>query len=223
MNRVDVHILMHPGQDRSATLEPLLEQLEREPVTVHLIPGKLRDIGAARAEGFRAGEGPLVSYVDDDDEIVEGVYTKVLECFNSEPAIDGCATRELHFRHGAREGLVKQFIFKYYNKYNAGDVHHVTTWKREAIGPYLNDISRINTNSEQHLTGLLLRDGARIRHIPFVGYVWREHAGSTPSLNMTRHPDTVALFKELVLTSHANKHRPHIAEQGIIKVNKTRG
>ena len=240
---VDVHILLHPTQDRSAKLDPLLEALDKEPVNIHLVTGYDRLIGKGRAEGFRLGTSEVVSYVDDDDEIIEGAFTHILECFAGEPEIDGCCTREEINRHGGEDLWAgTKYPFLYYNKVDCRRIHHITAYNRASIEPYLDQIIDKPTTSEHHLAALLLKDEARIKHIPIECYRWNEHAGSSPwyirhesNPNLTAKEklarkgelglkqESIDLYKELfAIAAHEKnvlKRTSHIPEQQRISLS----
>lgn len=216
---IDVHILTHPTQDRSATLDPLLRSLDREPVNVHLVPGVYRMIGAGRAKGFRCGNEGLVSFVDDDDEIVPGVFDKLLEIFEKDPEIDGACTREQAFINGepVRTWAAQEFPWKYYDRRHYLNIHHVVAYKRDKIDPYLDSLIDVPTSSEHTLAGLMLLNGAIIRHAPFIGYKWHQHGGSTPSLAMAMHPKTEQLHRDIMALCQSEGYVSHVKKQGYIR------
>jgi len=209
---IDVHIITHPAQDRSRTLDKVLNQLEKEPVKVHLIEGT-DIIGEGRVKGFRSGVNELVSYVDDDDAIVEGIFDKILEAYQKEPEIDALCTREQVTLNGKHHDN-SAFIFKYYDKRHLHRVHHLTTYRRELILPHLHKIEDKKLTAEHHLVASVLKENARFKHLPVVGYVWQRHEGSTPSLNLTRCPESIKLYRELFKDAASEGYKPHIPEQG---------
>lgn len=213
---IDVHIIKHPTQDRSKTLEPLLKQLESEPIKVHLTPGYDRMIGRGRYEGFQLGESQLVSYVDDDDEIVPGIYSKILQEFKDEPRIDGLCTREKKDKTNKRMGYGK-FRYKYYDRRHFLRTHHISTYRRASIDPFINEIQECPTTSEHTLVAILMLNNAIIKHLPEVGYYWTEHEGSTPVLGMKNHKKSQDLYKKVFAMAAAEKYKSHIEGQGIIR------
>jgi len=212
MDEVDVHIITHPTQDRSETLDKVLEQLEKEPVKVHLIEGT-NIIGEGRSLGFKAGTNKLVSYVDDDDAIVEGIFDKVLEAYHKEPSLDGLCTRE-HVTLNGEPYDNSTFNFKYYDKRHLHRVHHLTVYNRKSILHHLPKIIDKKLTAEHHLVASLLKENARIRHLPVIGYIWQRHEGSTPSLNLKRSPASLWLYRELFKDAAAEDYKSHIPEQG---------
>lgn len=74
---IDVHILLM-GTERQDFLEQCLESLKNEPITLHLAPGIPGDIRTARANALAKGTNPYVGWVDPDDFIIPGAYTRLL-------------------------------------------------------------------------------------------------------------------------------------------------
>ena len=213
-----VHIISHPTQDRTEQMDAMLEQLEGEPVKVVRVPGVDRMIGAGRYAGYMASDGPIVSYVDDDDEIVPGAFDHILECFAREPGIDGCCTREHVSRHASRTVWGETcFPFQYYDRRHLHRVHHITAWKKAAIMPYLDEIKDKAVTAEHHLVALMLKNNARIKHIPHLGYRWNEHKGSSPSMGIEQDPRSLALYREVKQMAANEKYVPHIPEQCTLK------
>lgn len=174
---IDVHIIQHPTQDRRASLDALLGKLKFEPVRVHLIDGVKGHIGEGRYRGFNSGASPLVSFIDDDDDIVPGIFDEVLECFNEEPRIDGVCTREAP-QGGVASHRGFGYRWKYYHPTHFRHIHHVVTYRRTSVAPHLDYIRGCPTSSEHTLTALMMLDGAIIRHLPKIGYIWNIHEGS---------------------------------------------
>lgn len=213
---LDVHILKHPTQDRSETLDKLLKQLETEPVRVQLVDGVDGCIGEGRYQGFTRGTLPLVSYLDDDDEIVPGIFDKMLECFHREPHIDGLCTRES--RNGGQDLMQGQggHKWKYYDKRHFFRVHHITAYRRDSIRPYLHHIRDCPTSAEHSLVALLLLNNAVLRHLPELGYIWNVHAGSTSRTRMVEWPKSRALYDQLRAMAQAEGFKPHVEDQQLI-------
>lgn len=216
MNKLDVHIISHSCQDRSATLEPLLRQLEAEPVNVHLVPGTKKLIGLGRAEGFSRGAAPLVSYVDDDDVIVPGIFSKIIQAFDEEERLDGVCTREGTNHNTDRMIYARQFRHKYYDKKDFLKIHHITAYRRRSILPHLDFISDCPTSSEHTLVARLMLKDAIIKHLPVLGYTWNQHSGSITSLGMVEHPKSQVIYTEVFNAARREMMKSHIPGQGFI-------
>lgn len=215
---IDVHIITHPTQDRSEFLHPLLEKLEKEPVTVHLLEGKVGDVGDGRSRGFRLGDRNLKSYLDDDDSVVTGIFDHILECFESESRIVGCCTREVL---GAKTSG-SEFPFRYYDPAHLFYVHHVTTYKYEAIAPHLDKIKEIAFTSEHMLASYVMLAGGIIKHIPRVGYLYNRNSNGISYGDVVMEDKAIALYKVVCTRIESNNYKSVISGQGsIARYNRT--
>lgn len=232
VKKIDVHVMAHPKDKSKLRVNAraaVLEQLQDEPVNVYTFEGKYKMIGWGRAKGFRLGDSPLVSYVDDDDVIVPGIYAKILQAFKDEQRIDGLCTREIqdqeHYLNGRMGHAAHRW--KYYDKRHFMRMHHITAYRRASILPFLEDIEDIPTTSEHTLVAHLMLNDARIKHLPKVGYHWCEHDNSTPSLQMEIHPKSKALYNEVWAQARTQMkmvdgkriYVSHIPEQGFLPEN----
>lgn len=192
-NKIDVHIIVHPTQDRSEYLDPLLKQLEFEPVRVHLIPGVKGLIGEGRYQGYKRGNSLYKAYLDDDDSIVPGIFDKILECFEQEDRIHGCCTRE----QDADTKGINKFPFRYYDPFHCFHIHHITTYKYTAIEPYLETIRDCPETAEHTLAALLLINNKLIKHVPEVGYIYRRHNIGISSDGIKPFQKSKDIYKQL--------------------------
>ena len=88
---IDVHCLVHKKEEKFFPL--LAEQMENEDnVDFHIIPNG-DNIGRGRARGFLTGDAEYVSYVDYDDLIEPGIFTKINEVMND--GFPWCYTDEM--------------------------------------------------------------------------------------------------------------------------------
>jgi len=74
---IDVHILLM-GTERLDFLSQCLDSLKNEPITLHTCPGIPGDIRAARANAISLGKHDYVGWVDPDDFIIPGAYSRLL-------------------------------------------------------------------------------------------------------------------------------------------------
>lgn len=190
---IDVHIIVHPFQDRSESLDKLLKQLEDEPVKVHLIEGTPYIVGEGRYLGYLAGTSEYKAYLDDDDEIVPGIFTKILDTMNADKSLAGCCTRE----QDADSGKVAKFINKYYEMYHCFHIHHITTYRISAIRKHLETIRELPETAEHCLAALVLLDKGLIQHIPEVGYIYRRHKQGISSNGIIHHTVSDEVYKRL--------------------------
>ena len=79
---IDVHILTH--NEPQWQIDRCLESLKDEPINLHIVHGFDEwPPYQGRALGFSKGTAPYVSYVDPDDYIVPGAFTKLLAVIES--------------------------------------------------------------------------------------------------------------------------------------------
>jgi hypothetical protein len=78
-----------PGE-RQDWLEQCLNSLKSEPVNVRVFPGKLDDLGGARADAFMTGDCEYVSFVDPDDYVLPGGFQACVEAMQKENTVAAC-------------------------------------------------------------------------------------------------------------------------------------
>ena len=207
-DRVDVHIIEHPHYDRSESRERLMSQLSEEPVNVHIVKGHPRHIGRGRYDGFMSGSSALCSYVDDDDLIEPGIYTKCLEAFEAESDLDGLCTREVV--RDSQGDTCPTFMYEYYDRRHLYDIHHLPVFNRASIAPYLHYLLDLPDGSEHSLWGHMLLNDAKIKHLPEVGYYWHIHEENSGTLRIPV-PDIVpALHKRLMDVARGERFKTHL-------------
>ena len=82
MNKIDVHLITH--NEPQWQIDRCLESLKDEPVTLHIVQGFYEwPPYQGRALGYSKGTAPYVSYVDPDDYLVPGAFTKLLTAIES--------------------------------------------------------------------------------------------------------------------------------------------
>lgn len=175
---IDVHCLIHK---ESPYTNLILDQMFHErDITFHLIPNGI-NIGLGRMTGFMTGTAPYVSYVDYDDLIVTGIFSKINDVMNT--GIDWCYTDEMLIDENGNNiqsgwsnhpELYKDNILNFVRLNRHEHVHHIVTFKRELITPKMYYImSQLNELPEEYLrTELSTRSH---KHINEVGYYWRQH------------------------------------------------
>lgn len=215
MHNIAVHIGVHPTEKRP--IDKLLAQLENEPVNVYLVPGVDGHIGQMRAEGFRQGNEPIVSYVDDDDEIIPGIFQKVDDAFQMD--IDGLATYEEIIFPDRRPRVVK-FPFRYLDPWHFKSIHHIAAFRREAINPYLGDLESMPDGAERSLWAMFLLARKVGCVLPEVGYKWKYG----PPKNFGRTQQTEDLERQCIEIGRKQKFISSNPNQARIqpKTHKTR-
>lgn len=146
-------MLVLPGEDPG----PMLRQLQNEPVTVRVHPGIPGDVGAARAQALRRGFGEWVSWVDPDDRIEPGLYSRLRDAIT--PGVNLIHTWELE--HGL-DGTTRERHF----------AHHGFIARRAAVMPLLPHMAGLQP---EWRTVMLLRP---VVTLPWVGYHWIRRRGS---------------------------------------------
>lgn len=208
---IDVHVIMHPHYDRTESRERLLAQLANEPVNVYLTPGTYKHIGRSRYDGFTQGSAPLCSYVDDDDLIEPGIFTKCLKAFEDDPSLDGLCTREvIHGKSGSV--TTSQFSHLFYDHRHLYDIHHLPVFSRAVIEPYLPKLLDLPDGAEHSLWAYMLLDDARILHIPEIGYHWNIHEENSGTLNIPIPQKVSNLHFELMHKARSLNYVSHIPE-----------
>lgn len=193
---IDVHIIKHPTEDRSENFEKLLASLENEPVDVHIVEGVAGNIGAGRAEGFRRGSNPWVSFIDDDDAIAPGVFHAAIKYISENPWLSGFCTREIGVHDGIETPAYPE-PRKTYNINNFLRMHHLLVLKRSEVLPHLDQVATFNNLSESGLLSLMMLKGAEFGHCPIEGYYWRTSGGTHSAASIPVPENVQNLLKQI--------------------------
>lgn len=187
MNRVDVHIIKpHPNHqhiDRyNRWFDQCLDSLKNEPVNIHLCDYSPGDIRAARYVGFSQGTCEYVSFVDWDDWVEPGIFSK---CVNAlDDRMDACGAFTLSNRITTDHlGEVNTTLMRKYEPWpmrqsnSLVDIHQLVVMRRFDVmrvydGCY-DDIPAL-IHGESWLYWEMARDKPWLP-LPFIGYNWRDH------------------------------------------------
>ena len=102
---IDVHIIKF--DEPQWQIDRCLESLKDEPVTLHIVQGFYEwPPYQGRALGYSKGTAPYVSYVDPDDYLVPGAFTKLLTAIESGD-YDAAYGWEVVIRNGVQCNTVK--------------------------------------------------------------------------------------------------------------------
>lgn len=169
---IDVHILTMPN-DNQDWFAQCLASLKEEPICVHQVPGKLEDIGNARADAFKLGNSEYVSFVDPDDYVLPGGFEQCYQQLEAHPEADAAYTFE--YTAGiAGKYAVHQQPHEW--------AHHLVVFRRSAIEEHealLRSWMWPAKQSEiQLVVGELKKQPNKVIEIPEPYYVWRRHIGS---------------------------------------------
>ena len=181
-NRCDVHVILF--EDHKDYHDECLDSLAGEPINLHCISGVDGDIGIGRYRGFSSGTAEFVSFVDDDDYIVPGVFQKCYDVMDQHPEACGVITKEQRLVGGELlppdnipvDSWVKTVIY----------MHHIIMVRREVVEPLLPVLKEWKMGSEDILWASILSSGQRFQILDDVGYIWRVHdSGAHKTINLT--------------------------------------
>jgi Glycosyl transferase family 2 len=173
--KVDVHVLLLPDTLQNWWDECRMS-LRDEPITLHEVSGVKGHVGKARANGFRHGESPYVSFVDPDDLVIPGAFQACLDVLEQNPEACGAYTDEMlisaegkELNPGLWSGRPWNPLLMLEPKY----MHHILVMRRKFVQPHLEEIEEKWPNmAEFVLKGLLCQYGPWI-HVDRFGYKWR--------------------------------------------------
>lgn len=169
---IDVHILTLPT-DNPLWFNQCLASLIDEPITLHQREGRINDIANARADAFKLGHHPYVSFVDPDDYVLRGGFAACIQQLKEHPEADAVYTWEYIC------GIAGKYAeHSHPNKW----AHHLVVFRRSAIAQHealLRSWTWPARQSEiQIIINELKKDSEKVIEIPKPYYVWRRHIHS---------------------------------------------
>ena len=171
---IDCHVLVDPSRDASA----VLAQLAAEPVNLHIAPARPGRISAARAAAIRAGSAPYVCWVDDDDQIAPGIFSRLLAVLEQNPEACGVCCREARVDVSGRVLGVSPPAGWRWSVADMIDqhplVHHIALMRRETVLPLLDAMQRWPMVGDQWLIWMQAQFGPW-QLLDEIGYTWRRH------------------------------------------------
>jgi len=176
---IDVHCLVYKIEDKF--FPQILSQIEREADVNFFIVRNGDNIGEGRIKGFLTGSNPYVSFVDYDDLIEPGIFTKinsVMEtgvpwCYTDEVLIDE-EGKVLQPGWSSNPELYRESVLTYVRLKKGVYPHHILTFRRELLTPRIVYIMRqLKELPEEYLKMELIQYD--FKHIHEVGYYWRQH------------------------------------------------
>lgn len=182
MRKIDCHILLDPARQDSGCA--MLKQLQTEPINILALAARPGNITAARVEAIRCGSSPYVCWVDDDDEITPGIFSRLQTELDRRPDACGVFSSEVQIRDGIAQAisptpLVPWSVEAMIDRHPF--VHHVALFRRELAMRHLDEIAAFPNVGDQLLLWLLSRHGPWV-HVPVVGYRWHRHAQQITAL-----------------------------------------
>lgn len=176
---IDVHCLLYKEDNKY--FPQLLKQLMTEKDIMFYPVYNGTNIGEGRVKGFLTGSSPYLSFVDYDDLIEPGIFTKinsVMEtgvawCYTNEMLIDE-ENRILQPGWSSNPELYSESILSYLRINKTIYPHHIVAFRRDLFTPrMLYIMKQLKELPEEYLhLELAQYEGT---HINEVGYYWRQH------------------------------------------------
>ncbi len=171
-NRCDVHIIVNSEYEQYH--EQCFSSLEEEPINIFKIPATKGHVGIGRWKGFNSGSAEFVSFVDDDDYIIPGIFQKCFDALDANPDAIGVVSQEYRLKDGELHGPAHIELNQRWVDI-AKAIHHITVYRRDRILPYVEKIKDCNTGEMVLLLLEVLSDGNQFCKVDEPGYVWRVH------------------------------------------------
>lgn len=194
---IDTHVLIHHSRSRPQWLEQCLASLENEPTNVVLVDDPSTNVGEVRAIAMREGSAPFLSFVDDDDWVIPGVFAECLAHLEDEPGLVGVYTNfaDVDVDTGRASPPYRKKPWNPRTQLtHPFEVLHVHVYRRALTMPYLDGLARWPTLEESWLMGKLAAHGDW-RHIPFDGYRKRLHGFGAGARASPDHPEGKRLLR----------------------------
>jgi hypothetical protein len=153
-------------------------------------------IGKARAFAFTLGDAEYVSFMDDDDYAIPGIMQQCIDYLDQHPDCVGVYTDTEHlYADGRRFAEPKGRPWSpIVQLQRAQEVTHLKVMRRDAVMPYLGELSKWPTWEEYVLCGLMTERGYW-HHLPVVGAVKRFKPPGLSSVRLT----SLSLWKHAVM------------------------
>lgn len=176
---IDVHCLVY--KEDGKYFPQLVDQMTREKNIIFRLISNGNNIGEGRVKGFLTGSSPYVSFVDYDDLIEPGIFTKintVMEsgaawCYTNEMLIDE-ENRLIQPGWSSNPELYKESILGYLRINGNIYPHHIVAFRRELFIPRMLYIMKQLKELPEEYLHLELAQHKEV-HINEVGYYWRQH------------------------------------------------
>lgn len=193
---IDVHILTRPT-DNKIWFDECLKSLENENINLFIEPGIEGNVGLARYNAFKKGNSEFVSYVDPDDMIVPGIFSKMLEKMTDECC--GVFTNEITI-HERNNKIIKKYRkldkWKRFSLRESVYPHHICLMKRNLIEKYSYEFLDWKYRSEYIIKNVMTLDFPWIQMDDF-GYEWRIHSNCTHVIHTEINPKVVEYIKNI--------------------------
>ena len=183
---IDCHTLYLPNHNK-LWLEDLKNDLVKEPVIHHLVPGIPNNITDSRKNGYAQGNNKYCSFIDDDDRVKEGIFTKFTEGLENSNAsfiwageVVMCSNLVKRLKINRPSGVFKKNFILATHRY----VHGVVVYRRELIEELLPMIT-INNDYMDWIVSSCMYVLGKVRGyndpicLNDIGMYWRMHSNNT--------------------------------------------
>jgi hypothetical protein len=187
MNQVDIHII--DSTKYPANHQAQKQRLAHPRVNVQEALYVEGSVIEARYQAFQLGSAPYVSWVDDDDQVLDVQWIdQALEMLDADPALSAvfpqwCMSQDGVLQHTSMEGREPYPIAP----------HHLTIMRRENVLSLLSEVRdqfpSLICFAELMLVFGQLRFG-KVVYLPALAYEWKQRSGGASS--HTEDPYTTA-------------------------------
>lgn len=205
-NRCDVHIIVNPEYEQYH--EQCFSSLKEEPINIFKIPATKGHVGIGRWKGFNSGNAEYVSFVDDDDYIIPGIFQKCIDVLDANPDKIGVVSKEYRLLNGELLGPT-DFDMSWRWIDLAKAIHHVVIYRRDMILPYVEKIKDCNNGEMMYLLLEILSEGHQFCMVDEPGYVWRLHGEGAHSTIRPVTSKCKERAKEILRKARANERALH--------------
>lgn len=207
-NQIDVHVLSLPFENKKWE-EECLERLKQESnINIHLVPGIFKNIKQSRINGYSTGTSEYVSFVDPDDLIEPGIFTKCQNVLDLNPHLVGVYTRSSIIDE--HSNIIQPYMRNYrewrdiYMFQDLFEIHQLVVIRRKysnivnkQIQLLTNEGRHTSDTYHEHLRYTLLGLLAPWKALPDLGYHWRKN-GNAGRYNNGYSAKNIAEYQQLV-------------------------
>lgn len=167
---IDTHILTMPC-DNKLWLDQCLYSLKTEPIKINILPGKLDNLGGARADAFMEATNECVSWVDSDDYVLPGGFQACIHAMKQDNSIAACTQEYV-------TGISGKIIDAAQPK---DWIHHLIVLKRSIAIKHLSvlrnwDHKNSKISEGRYFIEFLLSHKYPVSFVKQPYYVWRRHS-----------------------------------------------
>lgn len=151
------------------------ELLENEPVNVYILDNRTMKLGvpAARKMCFGLGKSTFVTHVDPDDEIIPGIFHKILAVLEKYPNTSCIGVNEI-----LRTDRGDHFVSMLSSMSFLDRLHHLTLLRRELASPSDGYPTNMAGTGLEEVAKYLLAYPELI-YLDFAGYIWDQRGDAS--------------------------------------------